>query len=274
VPHVSHVDAEAVRDAFRRGWLGGAALRKEDEQKAKELVPMLGEVARMAAKLSAQPLIVVDLCAGKGALSVLSSLLVLRDRKHAVHVIERDGKYAERSLDAARTLGVQHEISFHTAEVTHRGSWPRERADLVLALHACGGATDDVIDTAIAADARAILLVPCCYGAGPRHEGAGLEVHAQPVADAWVARLPLPAHALVSKRMAQSFIDAERTLRLEAAGYETEVVEAFAATLSPHNLLWRARRVKEPVRMKRAATTLASLRSPTDAARDADPTTR
>jgi hypothetical protein len=280
VPHVSHVDTEAVRDAFRRGWLGGAELRKEDEQKVKELVPLLGEVARMASRISAEPLTVVDLCAGKGALSVLSSLLVLRARKHAVHVIERDGKYAQRCLDAARTLGVQNEISFHTSDVTKREAWPSERTDLVLALHACGGASDDVIDTAIAADARAILLVPCCYGAGPRHEGAGLEVHAQSLADAWVARLPLPAHALVSKRMAQSFIDAERTLRLEAAGYETEVVEAFAATLSPHNLLWRARRVKEPVRMQRAATTLASLASlasltsPTDVTRDSDPTTR
>lgn len=262
-PNVSaSVDADLVRDAFRRGWLGGAELRKEDEQKVRELVPLLGEVARMAAKLGGDPLLAVDLCAGKGALGVLSSLLVLRalEREHVVQIIERDHKYAKRCLDAAHVLGVNHEVSFHTAEVTSRGAWPSARTDLVLALHACGGASDDVIDTAIAADARAILLVPCCYGAGPRHAGAGLAVKAQPLADAWVATLPLPAHAIVGKRMAQSFIDAERTLRLEAAGYETEVVEAFAATLSPHNLLWRARRVKEPVRMQRAAATLAQLR--------------
>ena len=259
MPRVSHVDTEAVRDAFRRGWLGGADLRKEDEQKVKELVPLLGEVARMASKLSAETFWAVDLCAGKGALGVLSSLLVLRERKHVVQIIERDNKYAKRCLDAAHILGVNHEVSFHTAEVTVRAAWPSARTDLVLALHACGGASDDVIDTAIAVDARAILLVPCCYGAGPRHEGAGLDVKAQQLADAWVAQLPLPTHAIVSKRMAQSFIDAERTLRLEAAGYETEVVEAFAATLSPHNLLWRARRVKEPVRTKRAADTLAQL---------------
>ena len=263
---VTNVDADAVRDAFRRGWLGGAALRKEDEQKVAELVPLLGEVARMASKISTSvdPLTVVDLCAGKGALGVLSSLLVLRalGRKHVVRIIERDNKYAQRCIDAARILGVHDDVSFHGTEVSARAAWPSARTDLVLALHACGGASDDVIDTAIAADARALLLVPCCYGAGPRHEGAGLDVTAQPIADAWVARLPLPAHAIVGKRMAQSFIDAERTLRLESAGYETEVVEAFTATLSPHNLLWRARRVKEPVRMQRATDTLAALTSP------------
>lgn len=264
--NVSTLDAAAVRDAFRRGFLGDGALRREDEQKVAELVPLLGEVARMTAKLATKDgaaLTMVDACAGKGALGVLSSLLVLRaqGRPHVVHVIERDTKYAQRCLDAARALGLDEAaVVVHTADVASAGAWPRERADLVVALHACGGASDDVIDMAIAVDARAALLVPCCYGAGPRHEGVGLGVQAQPLADAWVARLPLPSHALVGKRMAQSFIDAERTLRLESAGYETEVIEVFAATLSPHNLLWRARRVREPVRMKRAAETLAKLR--------------
>lgn len=254
------LDEEAVRRAFRRAWLGGGAPRREDEQKLDELVLMLDEVARMAAKIGSDPLTVVDACAGKGALGVLSSSFVLQERPHVVHVIERDEKYAQRCLDAARILDVQRFVSVHTCEVSSRGAWPL-RTDLVLALHACGGASDDVIDTAIAADARALLLVPCCYGAGPRHEGAGLDVRAQSLADKWLAKLPLPPHAFVGRRVAQSFIDAERTLRLEAAGYETEVVEVFPQTLSPHNALWRARRVKEPVRMRRAAEKLADLRT-------------
>jgi short-subunit dehydrogenase involved in D-alanine esterification of teichoic acids len=54
-------------------------------------------------------------------------------------------------------------------------------------------------------------------------------------------------------------VDAERTLRLEAAGYETEVVELVPPTVTPHNLVWRARRVGEPGRMARAAEALARL---------------
>ena len=48
------------------------------------------------------------------------------------------------------------------------------------------------------------------------------------------------------RRFIQAMVDAERTRRLEAAGYETEVVEFVGATVTPHNLLWRARRVGEP----------------------------
>ena len=47
-------------------------------------------------------------------------------------------------------------------------------------------------------------------------------------------------------------VDADRTWVLEAAGYQTEVVEFVGPTVTPHNLLWRARRVLEPVRMAAA----------------------
>jgi hypothetical protein len=56
-------------------------------------------------------------------------------------------------------------------------------------------------------------------------------------------------------------VDAERTWRLEAAGYETEVVEFVPATVTPHNLLWRSRLVGEPVRMAAAARALERLRA-------------
>ncbi len=65
-------------------------------------------------------------------------------------------------------------------------------------------------------------------------------------------RKGIPRHAAIRGRFVQALVDAERTLRLEAAGYQTEVVEFVGATVTPHNLLWRARRVKEPKRMAAA----------------------
>ena len=50
------------------------------------------------------------------------------------------------------------------------------------------------------------------------------------------------------------------TLRLESAGYLTEVMEFVAPTVTPHNLLWRARRMGEPNRMQEAARQRARLR--------------
>ena len=69
--------------------------------------------------------------------------------------------------------------------------------------------------------------------------------------------LDIPRHAQVRRRFIQSCVDAERTLRLEAAGYQTEVVELVGATVTPHNLLWRARRVGEACRTRQAREALA-----------------
>jgi hypothetical protein len=56
-------------------------------------------------------------------------------------------------------------------------------------------------------------------------------------------------------------IDAERTLRLEAAGWETTVVALVPPSVTPHNLMWRARRLKEPGRMREAEAKLRTLRA-------------
>jgi len=53
---------------------------------------------------------------------------------------------------------------------------------------------------------------------------------------------------------------AERTLRLEAAGFETRVEEFVAPTVTPHNLLLCGRRTGSDVRMARASQRLATLR--------------
>jgi hypothetical protein len=132
-------------------------------------------------------------------------------------------------------------------------AWPRQPS-IVTALHACGDAADAIIDRAIASEARTLLLVPCCTSDAVT---ASSQAHAHAVA------LGIPRHAPVRRRFIQSVIDAERTWRLEAAGYETEVIEFVAPTITPHNLLWRARLVREPQRMaaaKNARTNLMAAR--------------
>ena len=255
---------ESVEDALRRGFLGGHALRTEDVQKVRELVPLLAEIARFTHSRT-RAHVVVDAAAGKAALGVLAAALVLEDDDRVI-AIEREPARRDRAESAARILGVEARVAYREGDVADPSAWPRE-PDLVVALHACGAASDAVIDAAIDVDARVLLLVPCCYAGGPRHAPS---TTAQPAArssdavardevaardqfvDAWRARIPLPDHGLVGRRFAQALIDAERTLRLEAHGYQTEVVEIFSPQVSPYNFLWRARRVREPVRMEHA----------------------
>ena len=120
-----------------------------------------------------------------------------------------------------------------------------------LSRSACGAASDAVLDAAVARASRWVLLVPCCYA-----EAVPFSAEARRIAEVMGA----PAQAAVRRALVQSLIDAERTLRLEAAGYEVTVTPFVPPTVTPHNLLWTARRVGEPRAMAAAAARLATLR--------------
>lgn len=232
-----------VGAALHRLFIGaaGTSLRKEDQQKAKELAPLLDEIARVATKKQG---VLVDACAGKSALGLLAAALVLPPAWRVV-VVERDPRRIEAARRAAAQLQ-ERDVVFVDAAVAAFDA----DADVVCALHACGKASDDVIDAAVAARVKHLLLVPCCYGAHPAKDD-GTDIVGQHAARAYVD--VLPRQGLVGRRFAQAVIDAERTLRLEAGGYDVDVVEFVAGSVTPHNLLWRARRAGEAVRMREAA---------------------
>ncbi len=251
-----------IDDALTRAFLNGGALRKEDRQKAQELAPLLDEMARALPRGRRRaPLIVVDACAGKAAASLLFLALADPQARTRVIALERDPARLAHAREGARALGVHERVELRAGDVHSASLWPAA-PDLVVAMHACGEASDAVIDATIATKAKRLLLVPCCYGAASTrtHDGRATQVPAQAHADRWARDVGLPRHALVQRRFAQAIIDAERTLRLEAAGYQTEVVELVPPTVSPHCLLWRARRVGEPVRAREAAAAYATMR--------------
>jgi len=234
----------------------GAVLRREDRRKALEVTAMLEEIERAVLRLSSRsPLILVDAAAGKAYVGLLAAKLLLEPlgREARVVTIEHDPRHAALSRLAADRLQTTIPIACQAAEVADMSAWP-ERPSIVAALHACGPAADAIIERSIASEAQVILLVPCCTS---RAVAAAVRAEAQAV------RLRIPHHAPVRRRFIQAMVDADRTWVLEAAGYETEVVEFVGATVTPHNLLWRARRVLEPVRMAAARRAQAQAQAPT-----------
>jgi hypothetical protein len=230
----------------------GAGLRDEDRRKAREVAAMLDEIERAAGGFSRRsPLVLVDAAAGKSYVGLLAAKLVLEPMgvQATVVTIERDAARAALARAAVERLDTPIPIECRAADVADAGVWPAEPS-IVSALHACGPAADAIIDCAVSVRARELLLVPCCTSRG---------VEAAVGAEAEAARFGIPRHAPVRRRFIQSIVDAERTWRLEAAGYETEVVELVGATVTPHNLLWRARRVGEPTRMAAAREALERL---------------
>lgn len=250
----------AVRERLRALFVGEPplALRAEDEQKAVEVAALLAEAERVLGARGQRR--VVDAAAGKAPVGLLLADL-LGERLVELTVIERDPERAAACRRAATALRAR--VVVVEGEVGDAGCWPA-RPDLVVALHACGAATDAVIDRAIAAEARHLLLVPCCYGAAPARARDAAPATGTPpgqgIAETAARALGIPRQAQVGRRFAQALIDAERTLRLEARGYRTEVVELVAPRVTPFNLLFRARRVGEPRQMAAAAERLERLR--------------
>jgi len=215
----------------------GATLRAEDRRKARQVAAMLDEVARAVARCSrSRPLVLVDAAAGKSYVGLLAAKLVLEPagRSARVVTIEREAERVAASRRALEKLDTTVPVSCVPAEVCDASAWP-DRPSVVVALHACGAAADDIIERAIGSRARHLLLVPCCVSRA---------VAAARRAEDQAATLGIPRQAPVRRRFIQAMVDAERTVRLEAAGYETEVVELVGATVTPHNLLWRSRLVQ------------------------------
>jgi hypothetical protein len=251
------VTLSAVQEALHRLYIGapGASLRKEDRKKSAELVGLLAEIERtLAGAKSSRPIHLVDAAAGKAYVGLLAAEFFLsnRSQRSKITLIERHpGRAAACRLAATQGRAPQVDFTVVEADVANPAAWPCE-PDVVVALHACGPAADTIAERAVACRARRILLVPCC---------TSVAVAAVELANRQAEVLGLPHHAEVRRRFIQAMVDAERTLRLEAAGYETHVVSFVAPTHTPHNLLWRARRVEEPVRMAEAARRLQRFRA-------------
>jgi hypothetical protein len=229
-----------VEGTLQRLYLGEHGLRKEDLKKAREIAALLPEIERIGTRG-----LIVDAAAGHAYVGLLAVELLGADE---VVVLERDPARVARSREAAARLSRPARVEVRQAEVHERSCYSME-PHLVVALHACGQASDDVIDAAVDVRARWILVVPCCY------------LQASPSLEAAADRLGISRQAEVRRRFVQALIDSARTLRLEAAGYEVTVTAFVSPTVTPHNLLWRARRVCEPRRMQQAAEQLARLKA-------------
>lgn len=248
MPEISVHDVEHWLDALYVA-AEGAGLRREELRKAQEAAGLLVEIRRAMLRFSRRaPLLLVDAAAGKSYVGLLAAKLVFEPagRNASVRTIERDARRVAASRRALEHLHTSIPIECLAADVADAAAWPGEPS-IVAALHACGPAADMIIEKCIAVGARTLLLVPCC---------TGTQVEAANRAEAEADHLSIPRHAQVRRRFIQALVDAERTLRLEANGYETEVVEFVGATVTPHNLLWRSRLVAEPARMEAARKAL------------------
>lgn len=223
-----------------------ARLRPEEERKSRVLPGVLADALRLLSPRGTP--VVVDAAAGRAPFSLALATACSTTGVHLI-AIDREAALGEASRRAFDRLPDHTStLETRTGDVGDASLWP-EAPDLVVSIHACGSATDLVLESATRARAKHVLILPCCVSAS---------VHSAARADLAASSLAFEG-GLTQKRFRDLYTLNERRLVLEAAGYKTDVVALCPESATPYNLALRGARAHEPVRMERARQSLAAL---------------
>ncbi|HVS50963.1 MAG TPA: SAM-dependent methyltransferase [Opitutaceae bacterium] len=179
-----------------------------------------------------RPLRVADMGAGKGYLTF--AIAALLGERGIVHGIVARAVLVALCSRIAREQGFAH-LTFSAGQIA---SAPIENAlDVLIALHACDTATDDALARGVSADARLLIVAPCCQ------KELRPQLAAPPVlADAL-------RHGIFQERQAEFVTDALRAQLLEWCGYRTKVFEFVSTEHTAKNLMIAAIRARPRGRM-------------------------
>lgn len=172
------------------------------------------------------PLNIVDFGCGKSYLTFALHHLLTEIHQHELSLtgLDRRNDVISDCSRIAEKLNCSG-LSFQCGNI--EAYEQNQSPDMVVSLHACDTATDDVLAQAIHWRAKIILSVPCC-----QHELANL------LPDDHLSALT--GHGILKERYASLVTDALRAKLLEAHGYKVQVVEFIAMEHTAKNLLIRA----------------------------------
>src|SRR5699024_10771713 len=105
---------------------------------------------------------------------------------------------------------------------------PKEKIDILIALHACDTATDDAISKGIKEGSELIVVAPCC------HKQVRKEMEKKKVLNALE---PITKHGIFLERQAEMLTDSIRVLIMEYFGYHTKVTQFISDEHTPKNVL-------------------------------------
>ena len=209
---------------------------RQVEEFLRLLAPTLNsaiEAGHIATPTDASPLTIVDLGCGHAYLT-FAAHQYLRNMGMAVKVIGIDVRTAsrDRNNEIARKLGIAESIEFRAEEIANT---TLPHADVAIALHACDTATDDAIAWAVKADAKLMMIAPCC------HHDIQSQLTQSPEPWSLITR-----HGIMRERLADLLTDSLRIQILKLRGYRVEAIEFIGGEHTPRNLMIRAVKTDAP----------------------------
>jgi SAM-dependent methyltransferase len=193
---------------------------KQINQYIEILSPMIKSIAGKGIKH------VVDMGSGKGYLTFalydyLHSVLNLNARVTGV-------EYREDLVALCNKIAAESnftDLGFVQGTIE---DYPVNSIDLLIALHACDTATDDAVAKGIKADAKLIVVAPCCHKQIRKEITKG---KAENELDF------LTQHGIFLERQAEMVTDGMRALIMEYFGYKTKAMQFISDAHTPKNVL-------------------------------------
>jgi hypothetical protein len=203
-------------------------------------------LAARAGGADAPPVQVLDFGAGRGYLTfAVHHHLRQAGLRPQVTGVELREALCDEVNGIIDTLGLDG-LRFAAGDVrSHQAA----AADVMIALHACDTATDVALHRGVAAGAALIVASPCCHK----------QLRPQMRAPELLA--PVLRHGIHMAQQAEMLTDTLRALRLQRAGYDTQVFEFISPEATSKNKMVLAVRRSQPL----PAARLAELQAQADA---------
>lgn len=168
---------------------------------------------------------IIDFGCGKSYLTfaLYYSLRLIRGRDVEIIGLDLKADVIRFCNETAKKLGYDR-LKFLVGDIADYDS---DGADMVVTLHACDTATDFALINAVRWGSRVILSVPCC-----QHE-LFRQIH-EPVND------PMLKHGIIKDKFTELLTDALRGLKLEAAGYDVNMIEFTSLEHTSKNIMIKA----------------------------------
>jgi len=210
---------------------------RQVEEFLRLLAPTLNnaiEAGQINKPSSSNPLTIVDLGCGHAYLT-FATHQYLRSIDMNVKVIGIDVRTAsrDRNNEIAKKLGITSSIKFRAEEIADT---TLVQADVAIALHACDTATDDAIAWAVKADAKLMMVAPCC------HHDIQSQLTESP--EPWPL---ITRYGIMRERLGDLLTDSLRIQILKLRGYRVEAIEFIGGEHTPRNLMIRAVKTGAPV---------------------------
>ena len=172
---------------------------------------------------------IYDMGSGKGYLTFALHHYLLQRSDSALTSVGIEIR--EDLVEKCNAIAVKNQLQGLSFELGSIDSFPIEKADMVIALHACDIATDMAIAKGIQADAKYIVVAPCCHKQ-IRKAMTKTDTNLN----------PLIKYGILKERQAEMVTDTIRALLLESKGYHVNVMEFISSEHTSKNIMITARK--------------------------------